>query len=70
MDSDSPPSHSSVVQELNHLAEAGVLCRMHAPGRDTYLERRTSIFWEMCRQLREEVLARRDPADVGAGHAA
>jgi|GEM_PF-4510496 len=53
--SESPPRYTSVVQELNKLAESGLLVPLNSQMREVYFERRDSVFYEMCRRLREEV---------------
>lgn len=56
--SEDPPSHSSVVAELEHMRSAGLLSVLTVPGRDVYFERTDSVYWEGCLRLRDEVLAR------------
>src|SRR5579859_7185099 len=53
--SENPPSHTSVVAELNKLAECGLLVPLKSQVREVYFERHDSVFYEMCRRLREEV---------------
>jgi hypothetical protein len=53
--SEAAPAHSSVVQELEKLAKCGLLVPLHAPGRDVYFERCESVFYDLCRRLRDEI---------------
>jgi hypothetical protein len=55
-DSEDPPAHSSVAAELERLASCGLLVPLKAPvRRDAYFERAKSRFWDLCRDLRDEI---------------
>lgn len=58
-DSEDPPAHSSVAAELEKLASCGLLVPLKAPVRDAYFDRSKSEFWDLCRELRDEIRAGR-----------
>jgi hypothetical protein len=45
-----------VGEQLRHLAEAGLLHPLPRAGRRQPYARRNSVYWRMCRELREELL--------------
>ena len=50
------PSHSSVVQQIRSLEDAGLL-RLTQTGRETEYEIIKSVYFEMCRSLLDELSA-------------
>jgi hypothetical protein len=65
--SEDPPAYSSVAQELEKLAAYGLINPVKSTVREAYFERQDSVFFEMCRRLRDEVKEAASPRRARVG---